>query len=623
MTTNTITYRVIKLFVLISTFLLILSSCDIIDEIMGSNEDTPNIDLQVQEINTVFDVQSNTVFIMENLFSTMVDTLAVLDSMTAILKSDPAVNDAWNYEEGISIEYTSGILGGIYLEQDYSNAKLHQSNTNPNKITSIKKTQHLNLKKETIFIDNHFRSDSPWRIEQDTTIIYGTRQNFRWIGLDPFEYQVFTGEWITIDLMRNLDKYGIIHLAGHGSRHGSDGKKIHYRTWEKFKRGDVTYYQELKNKELSIIGGSLGVYYAITPQFINNNNNFNTDGNSTLFFAYFKNSFTNEWKKELVDNAGVDVYIGLSHILIPRDQTRWSKDFYNEMSYPARTEPLKIDDWHNNLVISGDDCVDYYKDGTIYRSVCIDYYGDPDFTFWRNSGFKELVDACAYWAIKGDITYIADIKFYESRSEGQTSPEGYSLYNAPPCFSQDKYPLWQEGDDYPACYDTSSNNVEIRQDNYTDYYYYEIIDGDHGFYHTNNGNSATSYWEERISYEGESYTSNLKTKIDITFNDSREYLNHLEYSTEFKNVNNSCIETGVKLTVNTGVQVNTTNLWDIKFHQGDWNHWIWYEMNNKNLLSAFRHTDSDCNLFDLSKVIDMRLKLLLYIPNSDLFPPGG
>ncbi len=46
-------------------------------------------------------------------------------------------------------------------------------------------------------------------------------------------------------------------------------------------------------------------------------------------------------------------------------------------------------------------------------------------------------------------------------------------------------------------------------------------------------------------------------------------------------------------------------------------------MNNRNLLSAFRHIDLDGNVFDLSKVTDMWLKLYLYVPNSDPYPPGG
>ncbi len=71
MTAKSLTYRYIKVFTLITTILLILSSCDIFDAITdvfkGDNDDNIS-NQQEQTLTTVLNIQDDASDIMDNLF---------------------------------------------------------------------------------------------------------------------------------------------------------------------------------------------------------------------------------------------------------------------------------------------------------------------------------------------------------------------------------------------------------------------------------------------------------------------------------------------------------------------------------------------------------------------------
>lgn len=624
MVTKVITYRFIKLFVRISTLLLILSSCDIIDSIFGPRETENPTDTQQQEINTVISIQNNTAAIMDNLFSSGLDILTVKDSIAKIFINDPSVKNVWINNEGIAVEYDNGIAGGIFIDRIKHKKAGKKSNQMIQEMTG-KKYDNKDLRTVKPINSIYVGSAMSEFWSEDSLIIYGSRDHFAWASLPFFEYHAYTDNAATLEVYKSLYNFGVVHLSGHGwpwpvEPDSSKGfKEVYLLTGQEVSINNIPnlidYWADILAQDIAII------YYDeakqnrcwIGPKFITTYNNFNTDSTSTAIWGGFCYGFRGNWPKELVNNRGAKAYISYDWSVYGEEDAEWAVDFYSDMCWQSVQTPYTIDMWYNNLVTSGKDFHLDDDDPTIITKI--KYKGDPNFTFWQYNTFKELVGACETFHLMGDIIYIDDIVHYEL-----TEWDPDSLH-PPPCFSRDKFPLWEHGNDYPPCDDTLNASLEIWFNNYPLHSYEELIDGDLNFYHFANGDSADSYWEYFYD-DGTTRLTRIKL-IQIAFNDSRDALEGLAVGSETNGEDGKSSHWFIGL--NKKMPVNTTNLFDIKFNQAQDNNtdWIWYEINSKKSFANLDIEDTDGNFFSDEDVLSVFLKLYLYIPNSNPHPPGG
>lgn len=427
MTTKTRAHLFIKLFVLISTFLIVLSSCDIIDlitdEFKGNDDE---LDTPQMEINDVIDIQNNAGSIIDNLFSTGLDTVAVKDSLASFFRNDDSVENVWVNPEGVAVEYKNGLRGGIFFSP-FTNSNAGKLNTKESKtkekqIKLDKDVVPLISPKKTILLDSSYEE-----FQGQHTVFGDSNADLEKIKLDGLIQKKDNDA--KLSEYKNLSRYGIVHFLGHGWAWPVEPDKtgfseVYLLTGEEVTDSDIVNnkYTGDEAKKVLLVGlycySKDNIEYKqnrvwISPQFISDNNTFNND--STAVYGGFCYSYEGGWPNEIVNSAKAEVYVGYTWSVAVEEDAKWARVYYDDLCGTQMDNPMSVYDWYHALEMINDQ--DSYISYTNKKGheVAVNYYGNKDFQFWKEDEpeILEFNKVCISYNLETDWSHTTDYVWQE------------------------------------------------------------------------------------------------------------------------------------------------------------------------------------------------------------------
>jgi len=424
---------------LIISLVFLFSGCDLVDtfisDLTGNYDDDDISKLQEQSLNTVISLQDNASSIADNLFTSGMDTLDVIDSLSIFFLNDTSTQSVWPDSEGVSVEYNNGIEGGIFLRRyvpEVINDPNPPSELDPfiddNELSKpiLNSLSTVPINRNSIIFDAAY----PQFSNSIDEIIKQANIGFSKVGIDHFNQ--YLGQDAKIEILSSLDQYGVIHLGGHGWRKryntGVIEKYVTYlmtgdnvnttfgELWNDILEKNVVIAKDYKTKENR---------YWVSPKFVADRNNFH--GKNTFIYGGFCSS-ARRWLKEMVSNAGAKEMVAYKYSVKSNWEEFWAIKMYKRMCDIDYTEPLEIGDCIHGII---NEPYGYWYFNTMKRVHMVTYnQAGRDLTFWEN----ELLD--------GRIEFnIDDAEF--TRSDGSkiyaNLNEVLHLNGAKGAFGQNRY----------------------------------------------------------------------------------------------------------------------------------------------------------------------------------------
>lgn len=359
----------------------------IVDDFTGNYDDEDSSEEQEQALNTAITLQDDASNIANDLFSSGMDTLAVIDSIATFFSNDTSIQDVWADSEGVAVEYKNGIAGGIFIGR--YNKPIKQIGKSNSKVISsqlskglLGEAQEPKIKK-SIYFDGAYSSEDFKKYNDKN--INAANEGFSKIGVAPFDKYLDNNA--TIEVLSSLDQYGYIHLTGHGwHRYSGNGfykdkKETYFLTGEK-PQLNKTYgelWDDILNKKIVIISHENENRYWVSSNFVAERNNFS--GNNTFIYNAFCYGFRENWQNELIQNSGASALVGYYWAVWANFESEWAIKMYNAMSDTAQSEPEKIGSCVQNITNGNRG---YYDVGDWDPFIIkMNHSGDTDLTFWE------------------------------------------------------------------------------------------------------------------------------------------------------------------------------------------------------------------------------------------------
>lgn len=249
----------------------------------------------------------NIVSLQENAVNNYIEWLKSMDSLQAINQlqqfflADPSVKSAIISEQGICVQYTNGICGGVVLNtlRPKSREGLNLSNSSLSPCANSKVKSLVN-KKKMIYLSPCYWDKKSISTDPVLAMYYNALPK---VGFDnPLFYKNVE---VTLDLLTSLSGYGIIHIDAHGLRFDAGepnpelprdnyfitGEALNQKTtdkyWEDLKNGNIGIPELCNIGEVPDQNKFLKSYWAST-KFLAAHNDFSKD--TVLFMAMYCNS---------------------------------------------------------------------------------------------------------------------------------------------------------------------------------------------------------------------------------------------------------------------------------------------------------------------------------------------
>ena len=297
------------------------------------------------------------------------DSAEAVNSLAKWFQNQPNVEWVVQGTQGLSVKYTNGIFGGIFL--------------NPLRQTS----PGLKARHE---IDNHVQNNSfknmpthkkaimIWTTDEfnEYDLDQSTFWNNRLTGLD-YSYSDMQPSQATLDNLTLLGSNSIISISSHGYAwpdtiniqeiFAMTGEEVSDATTEK-------YYQDIEANNLLMTNYRGKNIYVISPNFLTKYNDFSKD--TVMIYGGFCFSGLGTWPN-ITNSCASGTYFGFDWIVRSNYCADWAKDIIRHLTDQEVDQPLTADYWMNNSTIDKQ-----YFDATYDRTVQINYTGNGNLTLW-------------------------------------------------------------------------------------------------------------------------------------------------------------------------------------------------------------------------------------------------
>lgn len=305
------------------------------------------------------------------------DSLDVINQLHQFFLADPSVSSSTIGDQGIAVQYSNGMRGGIFLNPDdnFSPDSINNSSFPSIPLSPLSEQSLVNIPK-VILLNPHY-----WERSKFTNdIINKYNQYFPRIG---FNLQtVYKDQEASVDRFTQLSGYGFIHIYSHGWAwpKKENIKDIYLKTGER--ENETTskkYLSDIKNgniliKQAKVSSNQLANVYGISEQFIASHNNFNND--TILFYGGFCFSFLGQWS-QIENSFAKGAYFGFDWSVYTSKNANWAIDLIDDLTDNEQAEPVNTEEW-----INGSDPPKSYWYPKDKKTVSIKYIGDPALTLW-------------------------------------------------------------------------------------------------------------------------------------------------------------------------------------------------------------------------------------------------
>jgi len=315
-------------------------------------------------------------------WSQSMDSLLVINKLQQFFLSDPSVLSATIGSQGIAVQYSNGMRGGLFLnpKRGATKSKMTMDHlpTEPAINTGIKSI--VNNKKMVFFAPCYYQFE-----EHCNITLEGYKKNLPKVGF-TFD-AVYKDSEATLDRLTQLDGFGIIHLDSHGWAWPNDTeiKEVYFQTWDVLDEEKAKKYaDDLKNGTICIPrtfkpspeNEFMQDICLITEKFIISHNDFSKD--TVLFFGSFCYSFLGNWD-QLPSKCAKGSYLGVDWSVRSGGTAIWAVSLMDSLCDITAKTPFTVGKW-----ILGPVPPKYYFEPDEQRNVSIYYSGDRDLGLWKS-----------------------------------------------------------------------------------------------------------------------------------------------------------------------------------------------------------------------------------------------
>ncbi len=371
-----------RLAFLMLALMALIFSCELFEDKPDNDDDWP---IEDQEFyHNVLTLQDEAFENYQNWLLTM-DSLEAINQLQQFFLNDASVTSATVGSQGIAVQYSNGMRGGIFLDPEFGPLEdslkmdpFPKSETVVSGVRSLVNPQKAILI-FPIYYEMQWLADNIEKLYKD----YLPK-----VGMDLEYSKNLSG---VVDDFAKLSGHGIIHLCTHGYAwpYNEFVVDVYARTSEE--ASDQTtrrYWNDVKSGEVIImtaevfdptfIGGWdwIDVYF-LSEKFITAHNDFSKD--TVLFFGTFCYSHLGDWP-QIVNTCASGTYFGVSWWFWNGWADQWSFDLISRLCDTSTVFPITPEQWMNDPTIQRS-----YWEPKDNISVYIQFTGDPALTLWKGT----------------------------------------------------------------------------------------------------------------------------------------------------------------------------------------------------------------------------------------------
>jgi hypothetical protein len=328
-----------RIFTLLATALLLvlIGSCS--KKSSNPSDDDPT-QKELQKIDSLMTTQADLDSTLQELIVQM-DSTAAKDSVVKILRADPNVQQAQSTSQGVTIQYTNGIRGGIFLDPKDGEVPSDKIGVIPSQaLGSSDATGRKPVSKKTKFLNPSYWERSQYAVP----LLAAADAAFPKAGFNIFERLVNGG--CTVDEFASLTGYGIVHIYSHGWAWPNDVsiREVYLLTGESVTQATTTKYLADIQKGKIMMGMYHGANrYWISPSFFAAHNDFHDD--TTLVYLGFCYSLCGGWQDTLTQIAGAGACVGFDWHVFTNWNAAWARHLYTQMCDTSLAKPMTVYNW--------------------------------------------------------------------------------------------------------------------------------------------------------------------------------------------------------------------------------------------------------------------------------------
>ncbi len=371
---------------------------------------------QEEMINEVNYIQETAYETITSIISESKDTIEALETALIEIQNNVIVEWAVINEQGISIQYKSGIRGGIIIsDNDFPEANVNinppplkstvliKIDSSSHSLKSASTYKNIPVSKKTVLINPHYAD----REEYTLNIISREDYNFSLCGY--LELEQYLNNDATVEIFTQLDEYGFVHLYSHGYAWPKESNitNVYIMTGEEINNTTTKkYWDDISDGQIPLIIYKGANNYFLSPMFISKYNDFSES--KTFIYGGFCFSFLGDWPEEIID-AGALAYIGFNWSVRTVYNSVWSQYLVWRMFEPTDPEPMNLEKWFtetdNNVKKS-------YFDPVDKKNVTIHYSGAGDLVFWEP---LKILPEKIEESVNTEITFKAEFSSFPAR----------------------------------------------------------------------------------------------------------------------------------------------------------------------------------------------------------------
>lgn len=324
-----------------------------------------------QSHDQVISTQDEVALKLDEWFQTM-DSLNAIDQAYQAFVSNENVSLATINDQGIAVQYSNGMIGGILLNPLDGKDEVEEPLLDGQVTGQENNLKSLVNQRKMILINPHYWERS-YYTDQINSI---TNNNLGKVGMEISTF--YKNEEATVDRFTDLSGYGIIQIYSHGWAYPKKTNitEIYLLTGETANEStSKKYWDELKTGNIPIvkIAGRQN-HYLVSPEFITAHNDFSND--TILFFGGFCYSFLGGWP-DIIDDFGDGAYTGYDWSVYTHKNANWSVNSIFNLSDTTADQPITLNDWFNDPEVPKS-----YFNARDNRTVNIHYTGDGNLKLW-------------------------------------------------------------------------------------------------------------------------------------------------------------------------------------------------------------------------------------------------
>jgi hypothetical protein len=328
-----------RIFTLLATALLLIliSSCS---KKSSNPSDDDLTQKELQKIDSIMTTQVDLDSPLQGLLVYM-DSTAAKDSVVKVFLADPNVQSAQSTSQGITVQYTNGMRGGILLDpKDGVASSDKATETMSQSLGGLEATGRKPVSKKTKMLTPSFWERSQWANPLRNT----ANTAFAKAGYDAFESVV--NHSANLNEFTSLSGYGIVHIYSHGWAWPNDIsiQEVYLLTGEAASPAATKKYLADIQKGKIMMGAYHGLNrYWISPSFFAAHNDFHDD--TTLVYLGFCYSFCGGWQDTLTQIAGAGACVGFNWHVETQWNAAWARHLYQQMCDTSLARPMTVYDW--------------------------------------------------------------------------------------------------------------------------------------------------------------------------------------------------------------------------------------------------------------------------------------